>query len=578
MIAVQPGALRTVLRGGTVVDGSGGPPRLADVEIHGDRITAVGSVPDGPGEVIDATGMLVTPGFIDVHTHYDGQVTWAQQLLPSSAHGVTTAIIGNCGVGFAPCRSQDRDTLVRLMEGVEDIPEIVFTQGLPWAWETFPQYLDFLAGREFDMDVGAYLPHAALRVYAMGQRGARREPATAQDRQRMRELACEAMRVGAFGFSTSRTINHRSSDGSNTPMYQAATEELVEIARGLQDAGSGLLQVVAGFTQPVEDFEVLRAMVRASNRPLSVSLAQSHERPDDWQGILRMMESASSQGLDITAQVCARAVGMLMGLDMSLHPFSFHPAYRAIAHLPLAERVAQMRRPEVRELILSQQPDASLAGDQRSMKRALDLEGVYPLGDPTDYEPQAGDSIAARARALAMPPQQLAYDMLLRDEGHLVLMRPVHSYAHHDLEACREMLQHPLTVIGLGDGGAHCGYICDASWPTFMLTHWTRDRTRGPRMALESAVKMQSADPARLMGLHDRGLVAPGRKADLNVIDYARLRLQSPRVVYDLPGQGRRLLQDAQGYVATIVSGQVTRRNGQATSNLPGRLLRAGTA
>ena len=569
----QNADVRTVLRGGTVVDGSGGKPYRADVEVTGTRITAVGTVAPGQSAEIDASGKIITPGFIDVHTHYDGQVTWAERILPSSAHGVTTVVIGNCGVGFAPCRPTDRDMLVHLMEGVEDIPEIVFTEGLPWCWESFPQYLDFLGQRRYDMDVCAYVPHAALRVYAMGERGARREPATAADRQVMRALVHEAMRAGAMGFSTSRTINHRSSDGSNTPMYQASTEELVELAMGLKDAKAGLLQVLAGFSEPRQDFEVLRAMVRASNRPLSVSLAQSHERPGDWREIMRMVEASATEGLDISAQVCGRSVGMLLGLDMSLNPFTFHPGYQALAHLPLAERLAQLRRDDVRERILLEQPSTQGPANQRALARVLDLEGIYELRDPPDYEPKAEDNIASRARQQGVAPARLAYELMLRDEGSFAFMRPLHNYAERDLEVCREMLVHPLTFLGLGDGGAHCGYICDAGLPTFMLTHWTRDRPTG-RLPLQDVVKTLSADGARLVGLKDRGRIAPGLKADINVIDYARLQLEVPRVAYDLPGGGRRLLQDARGYAATMVSGQLTQRDGVATGALPGALVR----
>ncbi len=565
---------RLVIRNGTVVDGSGKEPFRADVEIIGDRITAVGDVRDGPGEVIDATGMLVTPGFIDVHTHYDGHVTWSERILPSSAHGVTTAVIGNCGVGFAPCKPEDRETLVHLMEGVEDIPEIVFTKGLPWSWESFPEYLDYLGHRRFDMDIAAYVPHAALRVFAMGERGARREPATEDDRRTMRELVREAMHAGAAGFSTSRTINHRSSDGSNTPMYQASTDELVEISRGLKDADAGLLQVVAGFSRPKEDFDVLRSMVLASGRPLSVSLAQSHERPQEWRDIMRMLDASAAEGLDITAQVCGRSVGMLLGLDMSLNPFSFHPTYQEIAHLPLQERLAMLRRPQVREKILSEHAVSSSAKDPRALARVLDLEGIYELKDPPDYEPKAEDSIAALARAQGCSPASLAYDLMLSNNGTFAFMRPLHNYAEKDLEACREMLQHPLTYLGLGDGGAHCGYICDAGLPTFMLTHWTRDRTRGSRLPLPQIVKQLTSDAAKLMQMNDRGLIAPGMKADINVIDYDHLELEPPHVTYDLPGGGRRLLQDAKGYVATVVSGTVTQRNGVPTGELPGRLVR----
>ncbi len=565
---------RLVIRGGTIADGAGGEPFEGDVEVVDGLITRVGRVDGAGAREIDARGLLVTPGFVDVHTHYDGHLTWGERILPSSMHGVTSIVAGNCGVGFAPCRAQDRERLVRLMEGVEDIPGPVFDEGLPWSWESFPGYLDFLGTRRFDVDVAAFLPHAPLRISVMGDRAIRREPATDDDLRQMRQMAAEAMRAGATGFSTSRIVNHRSSDGSNTPMFGAATEELVQIACGLRDAGRGLLQVVAGFTDPANDFEVLRQMALQSGRPLSASLAQSHDRPQAWREVLRMIGAASSEGLDITAQVYGRAIGMLLGLNLAVNPFSFHPTYLRLARLPLDERNAAMRTPEVRAALLAERPHADGPIDERAMRRATDLDGIYELGDPPDYEPLPGQSIAARARALGRRPEDLALDLLVADGGRRVLMRPLHNYADRNLEACREMLLHPQCRLGLADGGAHCGYICDAGYPTFMLAYWTRDRAHGERLPLGSVVKALSRDAATLAGMNDRGLIAPGCKADINVIDYDRLQCGVPYIATDLPGGGRRLLQDATGYVATLVSGVITQANDAPTGELPGRLVR----
>jgi N-acyl-D-aspartate/D-glutamate deacylase len=571
-----------VLRGGTVVDGTGADPYSADVELKDGRIATVGAVSrggaGGAAREIDAHGLLVTPGFIDTHTHYDGKVTWSERLLASACHGVTTAIVGNCGVGFAPCRPRFRSTLVRLMEDVEDIPGIVFAEGLPWDWESFPQYLDFLALRRWDVDIGAYAAHAPMRVWAMGERGAAREPATEQDRAALRQLAADAVRAGAFGFSSSHSIHQCSSDGANTPMYGAATEELLSIARGVGDAGHGLLQMVAGFTDPPQDVALMASMERASGRPVSVSLAQSHERPQDWKRILELIDDAFVAGASIEPQVCGRPVGMLLGLEAALNPFNFRPAYREIAHLPLADRVARLHDPALRARLLAETPQPEGTVDPRAMRRATDLEGLYELGEPPDYEPDPARSIAARARALGIPAQELALTLMLQDQGRMLFLRPLHNYAGGDLRPAREMLQHPRATFGLGDGGAHCGYICDASMTTHMLTHWVRDRTRGPRLTLPRMVRALTFDNAALLGLHDRGRVAPGLKADLNLIDLHRLRMHRPHVAHDLPGGGRRLLQDASGYVATIVPGEVTWQDGTPTDALPGRLVRSTAA
>ena len=574
LLAQTPEGSRTFIRGGLIVDGSGAPAFTGDVEIEGSSIAAVGKVGSGPGQEIDARGMLVTPGFIDVHTHYDGQVTWSHSITPSSMHGVTTAVIGNCGVGFAPCRPADRDRLLRLMEGVEDIPGVVLDEGVPWAWETFPDYLNFLGSRNYDIDLAAYVPHAAVRVYAMGARGAAREPATAADCAAMRRIVAEGVRAGAIGVSTSRSYNHKGSDGSATPTYQAGLPELMSLAKGLQDAGAGLLQLVTEFDDPLQDFEDFRKLARATGRPITVLLLQQHTRPERWRQVLGLLEESRSENIEITGQVCGRAIGMLMGLDLGMNPFSYHPSYAAIADLPLAQRCALLATPEMRRKILSERPVDPTGLHERQMERATDLDGVYVLGDPPNYEPRPEDSIAATARRTGFTPNEFAYDQMLMDDGRAVFVRPLFNYAFGDLAESREMLVHPATVLGLGDGGAHCGYICDASLPTFMIAHWTRDRSRGERIPLPEVIRSLSFKGAQLVGLRDRGLLAAGMKADLNIIDYQRMRLHRPNAVYDLPAHGRRLMQQADGYVMTMVSGIITRQDGRSTKEFPGRLVR----
>jgi N-acyl-D-aspartate/D-glutamate deacylase len=556
-----------VIRGGTVVDGTGGELFEADVAISGGRIAAVGEVAGSGREEIDARGKLVTPGFVDIHTHYDGQVCWDARMQPSSWHGVTTILMGNCGVGFAPCRPQDRDLLIRLMEGVEDIPEPVLAEGLPWNWESFPQYLDALAERRFDVDVGAQVPHAALRVYVMGERGANREPATPEDVARMRALAGEAIAAGAFGISTSRAYTHKTKAGDPTPTLTAGDDELMGLALGLKDADGGVLQYVGDSTLPILD-----AMVRQSGRPLSFSMAQKDTKPDLWRDSMARLEAANASGLVVRAQVCGRAVGVLLGLELTMNPFSLHPTYRAMADLPLAERVKRLRDPVVRAQLFSEE-----AGHEEIFDRGvlLDFDNMYAMAEIPDYEPRHEATLAAIAAASGRRPEEVALDHMLQQEGRALIYAPFANYAERNLDAAREMVAHPLTLSGLSDGGAHVGMICDGSFPTFMLTHWTRDRTRGERLGLADVVRMQTADTAAWIGLHDRGCIAPGLRADINVIDHDRLALHSPYVVHDLPGGGRRLIQRASGYEATIVAGQITYRDGEATDALPGRLMRA---
>jgi len=558
-----------VIRGGTVLDGSGGTPFEADVAIAGDRIAAVGrNLPRAPEE-IDARGRLVTPGFIDLHTHYDAQVTWTGSITPSSWNGVTTAMIGNCGVGFAPCRPAERDLLVKLMEGVEDIPEVVLTEGLPWAWESFADYMNFLDARSYDLDVATQVPHAAVRVYAMGRRGADREPATEADRAAMRKLAADGMRSGALGFSTSRTINHQTLAGEPIPTLGAAEAELLAIADGLRDGGTGWMQLISDFDDPDAEFAMLRRLVGRSGRPMTITVLQRDARPEGWRDLLGKIAAANSDGLPITGQVLTRATGILLGFEISQNPFFGRPSWTAVQHLSLPEKMKILRDPAFRARLIAERLD-----NETLARRISRWDRLFALGDPPDYEPAQETSVAARAAREGRPPEEVAYDLLLERDGHAMLYRPFSNYTHCNLEAVGGMMRHPNTLIGLGDGGAHVGFLCDASAMTYMLTHWTRDRARGERVPLAWAIRRLTRDNAVAMGLQDRGLLQAGLKADINVIDYDRLRLHAPECSYDLPAGGRRLIQRTDGYVATLVSGVPVHREGEATGALPGRLVR----
>jgi N-acyl-D-aspartate/D-glutamate deacylase len=561
-----------VVRRGLLVNGTGEPLFEADVAVANGRIAAVGDIAGTGATEIDAKGKVVTPGFVDIHTHYDGQATWDERMQPSSLHGVTTVVMGNCGVGFAPCRAEDHDRLVRLMEGVEDIPFPVLTEGLPWTWESFPEYLDSLGRRRFDVDVGTQLPHAALRVYVMGQRGVDREPATSDDIARMAQLAERAVAAGAFGFTTSRTLNHRTSDGQPTPTLLAAEEELLGIARGLARAKKGVLQVVSDFLDPDAEFAMFARVVEQSGRPLSFSLAQNAKVPAQWKRLLERLSGATAKGLPMKAQVCGRPVGILLGFELTLNPFCQHPSYLEIAHLPLAERVAMLRDPAFRARLFAERT-TEVRGRVARMSRSWDM--VFPMGETPDYEQPTTCSVAAIAAMKRISPDEVALEHMLTREGRGMLYLPFLNYADSSLDCCYEMLRHEDTIIGLSDGGAHVGMICDGSLPTSNITHWTRDRSRGPKLPLELVVRMQTRDTAEAIGLLDRGVVDVGLRADLNVIDYDALTLHSPEVAYDLPAGGRRLIQRARGYEATIVAGEVTYRNGEPTGALPGRLVRS---
>ena len=559
-----------IIRNGTIVDGTGAPPRAADIAIAGDRIAAIGAIPATRGvEEIDARGLLVTPGFIDLHTHYDAQVTWAEHITPSSALGVTTVLIGNCGVGFAPCAPENRARLVELMEGVEDIPEVVLTEGLPWDWESFPDYLDRLAARRFDLDVATQVPHAALRVHVMGSRAAAREVATAADRASMARLAAEGIEAGALGFSTSRTLNHKTLKGESIPTLDAAEAELAAIADAVGATGKGWLQVISDFDEAIEgEFAMLRGLVARSGRPMTMTILERDSKPREWRQLLDSIAEANANGLTMTGQVLTRPTGVLLGFELSQHPFADCPSFRPIASRPFAERLAELRDPAFRARLLAEIPARS-----GPAHRLRGWDKIFPLGDPPDYEPPAERSLGAEARRSGVDPAALAYDRLLENGGKTILYRPLSNYAHGDLETVREMMADPHTLIGLGDGGAHVGVLCDASAMTYGLTHWTRDR-RGGRFPVEWMIRRLTRDNAHAIGLHDRGVLAPGMRADLNLIDHDRLRLGAPEIVYDLPAGGRRLMQRAEGFAATIVAGEVVRRDGIPTGALPGRLVR----
>lgn len=574
--------LDCVIRGGTIVDGTGVAPREGDVGIADGKIVAVGTVADSGAEEIDAKGLLVTPGFVDIHTHYDGQATWDSQLAPSSWHGVTTAVMGNCGVGFAPVKPGDRDRLVELMEGVEDIPGTALHEGLAWNWQSFPEYMDALEARPRDMDLGAQLPHGALRVFVMGERGANLEAATTEDIAAMRTLTAEAMRAGAIGFSTSRTLNHRTIKGDPTPSLRATEDELTGIALGLKDAGSGVFELISDFNQPDVDteFAMVRRLVEHSGRPLSLSLGQSHSAPDGWRHLLGLIDAANEDGHEIRAQVAPRPIGLLLGLQASASPFSHLPKYQKIADQPFDQRLAAMRDPAFRQALLDEARDFAIGAQNQVLTSARLLTNfrmIFPLGDPPNYEPAEETSLANQAAREGRDVHELAYDQMLANDGRDFMLLPFANYAAFNLDATGEMLAAPNTLMGLGDGGAHVGLISDGSFPTYLLAHWGRDRARG-RLPVEQLIKRQSADNARAMGLLDRGTIAPGMKADINLIDFAQLAVRRPEMAYDLPAGGKRLLQRADGYRATMVSGVVTYRDGEATGALPGKLVRGPQA
>ena len=566
-----------VIRGGLVIDGTGAAARRADVAVDGGRISVVGTVAAKGRREIDAAGRIVTPGWVDIHTHYDGQVTWDPYLSPSCWHGVTTVVMGNCGVGFAPARPDRHDWLIGLMESVEDIPGSALAEGIKWDWETFPEYLDVLDAKPRVLDVAAQAPHGSIRAYVMGERGARNEAATPEDIAEMARITKEAMLAGAVGFSTSRTQLHRAKDGEAMPGTFAGADEMIGIGRALGEAGHGVFEIASDMMIPEDEFAWMTEFAKDSGLPITFAMLQSPVQPDKWRDLLQMTEKAREDGARITAQIACRPTGMVLGWQSTVHPFVRKHAYREIAHLPFAQRLERLKDPAVREAIVTEvapPPPGFGAVLTNGFGRMFRLERDGRL----DYEPRAEDSIAAEAQRTGVAPEAIVYDMLMENDGRGYIYLPLLNYAEFNFDHIAEMMHHPATILSLSDGGAHCGVICDASFPTYMLTYWARDRERGERLPLEQVVKMQTHDTAQLYGLGDRGVLAPGMKADLNVIDYEALTILPPEMIFDLPAEGRRLVQRAQGYSATVVSGVVTFENGEATGDLPGKLVRGPQA
>jgi len=563
-----------IIRNGCVIDGSGEPSRIVDVAVQDGLITEVGNGLGSARREIDAAGRLVMPGWVDIHTHYDGQAIWDSELAPSSQHGVTTAVFGNCGVGFAPVRRDSVPYLINLMEGVEDIPGTVLDEGMDFNWESFPEYLNALEARQRTMDIGAQVPHAALRFYVMGDRGAdHTEHPGAAEIETMGSLLEEALNAGALGFSTSRTVKHRAAGGRATPSLSAGEPELHSLAQAMRRAGRGVLQVNSDFGPG--EFEILRAATEVSGRPLSMLLLQSDKTPDLWRETLAQIHAARKDGLNVTGQIGSRSIGMLMGLETSMHPFAIRAAWQEVADLTPAERLARLRDDEhLRQRLINDQP-------ARDDMIAQIIEGAlsktFRLAEPLDYEPAPDASLVAQAKQRGMHPLALALEWMLEDDGKGMMLYPFENYADGNFDVVREMLLDEATVCGLSDGGAHVGLICDASSPTTLLTHWGRDRQRGPGLPLELLVKKQTRDTALTYGLTDRGLVAPGLRADLNIVDFDHLRVRLPEVIYDLPAGGKRVLQRAEGYDHTFVAGVETFTNGEATGDRPGRLIRSGS-
>jgi N-acyl-D-aspartate/D-glutamate deacylase len=555
-----------VIRDGLIVDGTGAPARRGDVAVDNERIAVVGGKAGAARREIAASGRIVTPGFVDVHTHYDGQASWDPWLAPSSWHGVTTIVMGNCGVGFAPVKPDKHDWLINVMEGVEDIPGTALAEGIPWGWESFPEYLDALDRMPRTIDIGAQMPHGALRAYVMGERGAANDPASADDIATMARLLEQALGAGALGFTSSRSTVHRTKDGKHIPGYEVATDELIGVASAMRKSGKGSIGLNCDFLDVERELAWMQRLKQAAGRPVWFLLAQFNDDPQKWR---RILDGAKAAGL--LAQVAGRPIGFNLSLDGSLHPFISKPSYKQIAHLPLDERVQRMRNPAVRAAITGEM----VRHKSDIMRTATErFDRMFRLGDPPDYEPAPEQSVAAVAAREGKNPAEIAYDILLERDGRELLFMPAFNYAAGDHSTIAEMMAYPNTTLGLSDGGAHCGLICDASTPTYMLTHWARDRRRGPRLALEQVVKQQTGETAAFYGLNDRGVLAPGRKADINVIDLERLTLRAPVMVRDLPAGGRRLVQKAEGYAATIVAGEPVFMDGEATGTLPGKLVR----
>ena len=560
-----------IIKNGSIYDGKGSKPYQADIAILNEKIVEIGDIKGEGKKVIDAEGKIVTPGFVDIHTHYDGQVTWDPYLRPSTYHGVTTVVMGNCGVGFSPCKPDQRDWLIGLMEGVEDIPGTALHEGIDWEWESFPEYLDALERKPLAIDVGTQIPHGAVRAYVMGERGINHEEASQEEIDRMKEIVQEAIKAGAYGFSTSRTEKHNDVNGNLTPSITAHKNELVEIAKSLGEINQGVLQGISDFYDFDSEFDIFKAMSKESGRPISITVEQQDARPEWWEQLLDGIEDAQSEGINMYGQVPPRATGILMGLTATLNPFRFHPAYMEIADLALEERVEIMSNDEFKEKLLN---DNAVSINPLVDEIVNAYAKMFKLGEPANYEPDPEMSFESLANSSNMTAQEIAYDAMLEKDGRALIYHPLFNYQTGDLSLVEKMLKHPYTVSGLGDAGAHCGAISDASFPTTLVQHWSRDRTRGSKLPLETVIKMQTSETANLLGIKDRGVLAKGYKADINIIDYEGLTLHEPEIINDLPAGGRRLVQKASGYDYTIVSGEVAFIKGEATGALNGRLIR----
>ena len=567
-----------VIRGGSILDGSGTDAITGDIAIDGDRLVQVGGKAGAAKREIDADGLLVTPGWVDVHTHYDGQATWDPVLAPSSWHGVTTILFGNCGVGFAPVRKEHREGLIDLMEAIEDIPGTALAEGLKWDWESFPDYLDALDRMPRTIDIAAQIPHHPLRVFVMGERAINREAATAEDIAAMRRLTEESLRAGAFGFTTSRTYSHKTNAGELVPGHFAEEQELYGIGQAMAAAGGGTFGMNSDFVDEEAEFAWMTRLSKETGRPVWFLLTDRTKDPARWKRLMQGVHKARAAGASITAQVAGRPVGVIQGIAGSYNPFSIRPSYLPLESLSPQERIARMRDPALRQRLLDEEPTerqlARLSQARQAMIGRWDKLFVMS-GTSPDYEPSPDKSIAAIAAKGNRSPQEVAYDYLTEKLDNFLFL-PVVNYAQGDHEMVREMLTDPGTLLGLSDGGAHCGAIVDASVPSFMLTHWGRDRTRGPGLPLPLLVKMQTSETADFFGFNDRGRLRPGLRADVNVIDFDGLRLHQPEVVHDLPAGGRRLVQRVDGYRATLVAGTPVFENGEETGARPGRLVRAG--
>ena len=561
-----------LIKNGTIYDGSGQASYQADIGIEENKIKTIGSINKKSKLLINAEGRIVTPGFVDIHTHYDGQVTWDPYLRPSTYHGVTTVVMGNCGVGFSPCKPQERDWLISLMEGVEDIPGTALHEGINWQWESFPEYLDILEKKPLAIDVGTQIPHGAVRAYVMGQRGIDREEASKEEIEQMAKIVKEAIQAGAFGFSTSRTEKHRDSSGSLTPSITAHKDELVSIANSIGELKSGVLQGISDFYDFESEFNIFKEMSMSSGRPISITVEQMDNRPDWWHQLLDGIEEAQKEGVNMYGQVPSRATGINMGLTATLNPFIFYPSFYELSKKSLKEKVSSMKDPLFKQKLLSEKPVS--IGNPLVEEITQSFNKMFKLGEPANYEPSPDSSFEAIGKRKNISPQEVAYECLLEKEGKALIYHPLFNYLPGNLDFVEKMLNHPYSISGLGDAGAHCGAISDASFPTTLIQHWGRDRTRGKKIPLEKLISMQTFETSRLLGINDRGVVKEGYKADINVIDFDNLTLHEPEVINDLPAGGRRLVQKASGYEYTIVSGEIAFKNGEATGALNGKLIR----